>query len=189
LPLVDLIIGTGRQNPVFPDYLGAIDQCFIAPANRVVMHERQVDHIELVFNAPRIVGVPVIFNLTEDVRVIDVIVKKRQGTRDFIFITIPQVDNAISFPDRILQDMVAADIGNRCFAVGGNECALTILVKLESMEGTLDAVTPDLPQAERGPAMGALVHNAAKLAFAVSKEGQVQVQPFNGDDLASFDFF
>lgn len=89
----------------------------------------------------------------------------------------------MGFLYRILPDIVSADVAGKRFSFCGNQRSLPCLVELKAMEGTLDAISLYLPKAERGTAMGALVHDTAELTLAVPEQGQLQVHPLHADNL------
>jgi hypothetical protein len=53
------------------------------------------------------------------------------------------------------------------------------------MKGALKTIPLDLAQTERRSAVGALINNTSDLAVGVSKQGQLQIKPFDADDLIS----
>lgn len=55
LPDIHLVVGAGRQDSVFPENLGAVNQCLVAFANGVVVNKRQMYHIQLIFDASGVV--------------------------------------------------------------------------------------------------------------------------------------
>jgi hypothetical protein len=65
-------------------------------------------HIQLVFNAAGIMGRPVILNLAIDKGIIDITVKKRQFPGLFFRLPIPQINDAVAFPDHVSLDIKPA---------------------------------------------------------------------------------
>ena len=104
-----------------------------------------------------------VFDLAEDVRIIDLIIKERKILFDFFLVAIPHIDDAVSFPDGVVPDVIPTDVSGRGFPICGNKSTLADLIKFKPVERALYAVILDIAQAERSSAMGALVHHTAKL--------------------------
>lgn len=84
----------------------------------------------------------------------------------------------MAFPDRVILDVISADIGSRCFSVCGDKITAACPVKLQPVERTLDTVSFDLSLAECRPPVGALVNDASDYAFFVSEQRKLQIQSF-----------
>ena len=95
-----------------------------------------------------------IFNFAEDVRIIDILIKKGKVICDFFLVAKPDIDDAVSFPDGIVPDVIPTDVSGRGFPICGNKSTLADLIKFKSMERALDAVILDLAQAKCSAAMG-----------------------------------
>lgn len=52
---IHLVVGAGRQDSVFPEDLGAVNECLVAFANGVVVNKGQMYHIQLVFDTSGVV--------------------------------------------------------------------------------------------------------------------------------------
>jgi len=75
-----------------------------------MIYKRQMDNIQLIFDATGIVGTPMIFNFTISVGSVHILIKKRQFVCDSFWLSVPEEYNVIIFPDRIVPDIIVADI-------------------------------------------------------------------------------
>lgn len=107
LASVDFVISTCGQNTILPKDLPAMNKGFIAPTDGIVMNKGQVDHIKLVFDATRIMSIPMIFNLAIGIAVINFLAKKGQLACNFILFAIPKIDDAMIFLNWIMLYIVA----------------------------------------------------------------------------------
>ena len=127
-----------------------------------------------------------IFDLTVNVGSIYILIEKRQPVRNFIRITVPEVNNVIAFSNRIMLDIIAADILDGGFSICWDEGAAAGLVKLQPVEWALNTIALDLTTAKRRTPVRTLVNNAAKFTFIGPEQRKLQIQSFHADNLILF---
>ena len=187
LPHVDLVRGARDEAAVDELDLGAVHHGLVATADGVPVHEREVHHVELVLDAPRVVRVPRVFHLAVHPGRIHVRREERQVVRALVGVAVPEVDDAVALPDGKALHVKAAEVGHLCPAVRGDERATAVGVKANAVERAAHASAHDPALAERGTAMRALVDDAAERALVATEDRKVHAKPSQSDDLARLD--
>ncbi|MPM43924.1 hypothetical protein SDC9_90602 [bioreactor metagenome] len=182
MPDIHLIVGAGEQNTVFKRHLRPVDQRLIPAANGIVVHNGNMHDVQLVFDAARIMRVPVILQFAVRVGIVQLVRKKRRYVRRPVRLAIPEVDDSMRLSHRIMLHMIAADILRGGFPVRGNKPAGARLVKLQPVKRALNAVSLHHARAERRAAMGTLIRHTAEHAVFVPKEREFKIHPLRGDD-------